>query len=99
MIAAELIGLHIVLVLTGAAIGLPIGFMLGRWDKHLAEASGRATLRVVGLVLVAGLAVFDQATPETQTPTLIYGLIVGLAVGIGPDDLVGFFGGRSKNDD
>ena len=52
-------------------------------------------IQALGLVLVAGLAALDVFSPEADVPLPVYGVIVAIVAGIGPDSLKSIIRGGS----
>ena len=63
------------------------------------DASVRPWAVVVQIVVVIAIVVIvwiDQTTEGEPVPTIVYGLLVGIALGLEPNTIKGIFGGGRR---
>lgn len=64
-------------------------------NKHEPETHAATTLiRVVCLLAVIGILVLDALIPTFDYPVWVLGLLMGVVIGLGPQDLKDWFRGK-----
>lgn len=65
-------------------------------QKQVESKAAATAFRVVCLFVAVGLLVLDATIPTFDYPVWVLGLIMGVVIGLGPEDLREWFKGRGK---
>lgn len=68
-----------------------------RKEKQQEQPKAAATVfRVVCLIAAVGLLVLDAMIPTFDYPVWVLGLLMGVVIGLGPEDLRDWFKGKGR---